>query len=61
MPTIFNRVFINANGIYYLLKFQDVGKNNETINKIIVKYIQFDEKGITGFDDFKVENNNEDK
>ena len=61
MPTIFNRVFINANGIYYLQKFQDVGQNNETINKIIVKYIQFDEKGITGFDDFKVENNNEDK
>lgn len=61
MPTIFNRVFINANGIYYLLKFQNVGYNNETINKIIVKYIQFDEKGITGFDDFKVENNNEDK
>ena len=61
MPTIFNRVFINANGIYYLQKFQDVGIYNETINKIIVKYIQFDEKGITGFDDFKVENNNEDK
>ena len=61
MPSIFNRVFINANGIYYLQKFQDVGKNNETINQIIVKYIQFDEEGISCFDDFKGENNNEDK
>ena len=36
-PSIFNRVFINADGIYFLEKLQEV-ENQQTVNYIVVNH-----------------------
>ena len=47
-PSSFNRVFINAKGIYYLEKNYTI----DNVKQIVVKHIQFDNNR-TGFEELK--------